>query len=178
MRYLAIDLGDKRTGVAVGDSITRLVTPLEVIEIAVAQNDGQALIRALIKVVEEHLGPAPAPGRRPSPGELVVGLPMNMDGSEGQRARFVRQYAARIAEHTGRTVHLHDERLTSAAADWSMARSGLTHKQKKGRRDALAAAAILNDFLVALAPSSADAAAPSPAPSQPLSGNRMEAGES
>ncbi|MCH7792341.1 MAG: Holliday junction resolvase RuvX, partial [Planctomycetes bacterium] len=51
------------------------------------------------------------------------------------------------ARHTGRRVHLHDERLTSVDADWAMAGSGLTHGQKKSRRDALAAAAILRSFL-------------------------------
>ena len=52
-----------------------------------------------------------------SPGEIVIGLPANMDGTEGPRARVVRQFAARIGAHTGRQVRFQDERLTSAAAD-------------------------------------------------------------
>lgn len=144
MRYLAIDLGDKRTGLAVGDSVTRLVSPCEVVETPIANAGGAELLTALRRAAVEHLGEA-VPNR--NAGELVVGLPINMDGTEGQRAKLVRAFAARIAETTGRAVHFQDERLSSADADWSMARSGMTHKQKKQRRDALAAAAILRDFL-------------------------------
>lgn len=70
-----------------------------------------------------------------------------MDGTEGPRAKVVRAFAARLIQRTHRTVHFQDERLTTADADWQMARSGMTHKQKKLRRDALSAANILRDFL-------------------------------
>jgi putative Holliday junction resolvase len=56
-------------------------------------------------------------------------------------------FGERIAALAGLEVRYQDERLTSAQADWQMSQSGLTHKQKKGRRDALAAAAILEEFL-------------------------------
>lgn len=152
MRYIAIDLGDKRTGVAIGDSDTGAVMPLDVIEVSLGLRDGTALLEALARVIEEHLGPGPVhgPGRavRPgSPGELVVGLPLNMDGTEGPRAKVARSFAARLVARTRRTVHFQDERLTTAAADWELAGSGLTHGQKKSMRDALAAAAVLRDFL-------------------------------
>lgn len=147
MRLIAFDLGDKRTGVAVGDTVTGLVTPTDVLEVPAALDGGKALLEAVARVVENHLG---ALGGRASAGEIVVGLPVNMDGTEGPRTRIVREMAARIGERTGRIVRFQDERLTSAAADWSLARSGLTHKQKKARRDALAAAAILSDYLAAL----------------------------
>jgi len=78
---------------------------------------------------------------------LVIGLPLNMDGTEGPRAKLVRSFAVLLETRTARVVHMQDERLTSANADWNMAGSGLTHKQKKSRRDALAAAEILKDFL-------------------------------
>jgi putative Holliday junction resolvase len=143
MRYLGLDLGDKRTGVAVGDSVTGLTSPAGVLETPVDREGGEALLRAIGAAVEEHLGA----GR--SSGEIVIGLPMNMDGTEGPRAGVVRRWGATIGARTGRVVHFQDERLTSAAADWAMARSGLTRKQKKERRDALAAAAILADFLAA-----------------------------
>ena len=90
---------------------------------------------------------------RAQPCELVLGLPMNMDGTEGKAATKARAFGAALTQRTGRAVHFQDERLTSADADWSMARSGMTHKEKKQRRDALAAAAILRDFLGALGPS-------------------------
>lgn len=147
MRYLALDLGDRRTGVAVGDAITGMAAPVEVIEVSVAHGGGEHFLRAIDRIVEEHLGPPAPPGREAS-GAIVVGLPLNMDGTEGPRARIVRELARKVGERTGREIHFQDERLTSADADWRLARTGLTHKQKKERRDALAAAAILEDFLI------------------------------
>jgi putative holliday junction resolvase len=140
MRYLAIDLGDPRTGVAVGDTETGIAAPLEVVEISIDIQGGGALLEALARIVEEQLG-------QNGPGELVLGLPLNMDGTEGSGAKQVRAFARRLRERTSRVVHFQDERLTTAEADWAMAGSGLTRAQKKSRRDALAAAAILRDFL-------------------------------
>lgn len=156
MRYVCLDLGGKRTGVAVGDSITRVVTPVEVLEAPGGSQMGSEYLARLAGALREHLGDPP------SPGEVVLGLPLNMDGSEGPGATAVRQFGARLAAATGRVVHFQDERLTSVDADWSMARSGLTHGQKKKRRDALAAAAILRDFLAGMSPPS-----PTRQPSQP-----------
>jgi putative Holliday junction resolvase len=133
MRYLAIDLGDKRTGLAVGDDEVGIASPLRVIEKPITPGD--ELLSELARAVDEH-----------RPGGLVIGLPLNMDGSEGARAKSVRAFATRLAAHAALPIHFHDERLTSDAADWEMARSGLTRGQKKHRRDALAAAAILRDF--------------------------------
>lgn len=133
MRYLAIDLGDKRTGLAVGDDALRIASPVGVVE---AARGGGELVQKLLAAVDEHLGRG---------DEVVFGLPVNMDGTEGERAKLVRDYAGSLG--LDRAVHFQDERLTSADADWKMARTGLTHKQKKGRRDAMAAAAILQDFL-------------------------------
>lgn len=136
MRFLAIDLGDRRTGLAVGDDETAIASPLRVVERPV----GDALL-------EELAREAAAQGAR----ALVVGLPLNMDGTEGPRARAVRAFGDRLAQRTGLPVHFQDERLTSADADWKMAQSGLTRAQKKARRDALAAGALLQDFLDARA---------------------------
>lgn len=132
LRYLCIDLGDKRTGLASGDDVTRFVSPLLVLEI----RRGPALVDAAAKAVAAH-----------APDALVIGLPLNMDGTEGDRAKIVRAFAAELEERTGLPVHLQDERLTSDAADAAMARSGRTHRQKKRLRDALAAAEILRDYL-------------------------------
>lgn len=132
MRYLAIDLGGRRTGLAVGDDRTRTVSPAGVIE----QPQGEQLIRAIRKAMGEY-----------QPGAIVVGLPLKMDGSEGDAAKQVRAFAEKISHETHLPVHFQDERLTSFAADASMARSGRTHKQKKQIRDAIAAVEILRDFL-------------------------------
>ena len=134
MRYLAIDLGDKRTGLAVGDDVTGLVTPAE--QIAKPAAPGDELLAGIDAAIDEF-----------GPGALVLGLPLNMDDTEGPRAALVRAFGERLAERTGLPVHYQDERLTSAEANWSMAQSGLTRGQKKNRRDSIAAAAILRDFL-------------------------------
>jgi putative holliday junction resolvase len=147
MRYVAIDLGDQRTGVAVGDSLMRMAGPVEVIEVPIAERGGEALLAAIVGAVAKQVGP---PSRGGAGAEVVIGLPLNMDGSEGPKAKQVREFGARIAAGTGRVVRYQDERLSTVDADWTMARSGLTRKQKKGRRDALAAAAILKDFLASL----------------------------
>ena len=132
MRYLAIDLGAKRTGLAAGDDVLRLVQPVEVIDVP----RGPALSDALARAVERH-----------GPDALVVGLPLNMDGSEGAAAAEVRAFGATIAARTGLAVHFHDERLSSFEADQRMARTGRTHREKKQLRDALAACAILESYL-------------------------------
>ena len=140
MRLLCVDLGDKRTGLAVGDTETRFVSPLDVIEKPMAPGPaGQSLIDAVAKAALDH-----------NAGALVIGLPLNMDDTEGPRVKLVRAFAARLAERIGKPIHYQDERLTSVDADWAMAQSGLTHGQKKKRRDALAAAAILRDYLSTL----------------------------
>jgi putative Holliday junction resolvase len=124
--------GDKRTGLAAGDDVVRLVQPVEVIQVP----RGPALLDALARAVERH-----------GPDALVVGLPLNMDGSEGGAAKSVREFGALLAERTRLPVHYQDERLTSFEADERMARSGRTHREKRELRDALAACAILEGFL-------------------------------
>ncbi len=131
-----MDFGDQRTGLATGDLITGLVSPAGVLEIPVRNEGGDALIRACAAAAREH-----------DARMIVVGLPLNMDDSEGPRARLVRGLAQRLCDAAGLEVHMQDERLSTAQADWTMQRSGLSRGQKKHRRDALAAATILNDYL-------------------------------
>jgi len=135
MRYLAIDLGDRRTGLALGDDVTGIVSPLEVL---VVPREGDALLDRIAQCIDDH-----------APDALVIGLPLNMDGTVGERAKIVRAFARALAERCALPVHEQDERLTSFAADEKMARTGRTHKQKKRLRDALAAVEILRDFLEA-----------------------------
>lgn len=121
------------------------MSPLTVIEVDRQHGGGSPLLEAVARSVEDQLGDNPRLHR----GEVVIGVPLNMDGSVGQRVQIVRAFAARLRQRLGRDVHEQDERLTSAQANWDMAQSGLTHQQKKERRDALAAAAILSDYLEA-----------------------------
>jgi len=148
LRYLCVDLGDKRTGLALGDDVTRLVSPLPTIEVPISIADGAALLEALARAVEEQVGVARAGTKTPSRhAALIFGLPLNMDGTENPRTRIVRAFATRLGGRVGLEVKFQDERLTTVDADWQMARSGLTRGEKKQKRDALAAATILRDFL-------------------------------
>lgn len=131
MRYLAIDLGDKRTGLAMGDDLLKIASPGDVI---VAADDAQRLA-GIARALDEHGADA-----------LVLGLPINMDDTEGPAAQRAQAFGKQLEAEFGLPVHFVDERLTSDAADELMARSGLTRSQKKARRDALAAAAILMRF--------------------------------
>jgi putative Holliday junction resolvase len=131
MRFLAFDLGEKRSGVAAGDDVTGIVSPVQVIETAPPFR-----MDALLKVIATH-----------KPDAIVIGVPLNMDDTEGPAALAARAVGAELASRSGLPVHFQDERLTSYAADQAMAQSGRTHKRKKELRDALAAVEILRDFL-------------------------------
>lgn len=141
MRYLGIDLGDKRTGLALGDDVTRMASPLKLIEQPFDPPDGARLHARISAEALEELGSTP------DDSALVLGLPLNADGTESPRSKQARAFAAKLHAETGRAVHLFDERRTSLAADARLARSGMTHKQKKLRRDAIAAAELLKAFL-------------------------------
>jgi putative Holliday junction resolvase len=134
MQVMAIDLGDRRTGIAIGDEETGAVMPLEVLEV----ERGPRLIEALQETIAAH-----------SPGRLVIGLPLNMDGTEGDRATICRTFGAQLSEATGLAYACQDERLSSHEADARMARSGRTHGKKKQLRDALAACVVLEDHFAA-----------------------------
>jgi putative Holliday junction resolvase len=132
MRYLAIDLGDKRTGIASGDDETGFIAPLEVLETP----RGPLLLDAVIMAISKH-----------APQAIVLGLPLNMDGTEGPATKIVREFGSAIAARCSLPIHYQDERLTSHAAEQHLNQSRRTHKQKKELRDALAAVEILRDYL-------------------------------
>jgi len=139
MRIFAIDLGDKRTGLALADRITHIASPAGLIEIPIDQENGRLLIDAIVKQFHQQAsGPET---------EIVLGIPLNMDSTEGPRAKLVRDFATKLASRVDRPIVLVDERKTSQAADAQMSQTGLTHKQKKQRRDAIAAAAIAQLYL-------------------------------
>lgn len=132
MRYLALDIGDKRTGLAAGCDASPIVTPVGAMHFPRASEDWLAQLQV-------HLQPH-------QPDVILVGWPLNVDGSAGPAAHARQQDARLIARHTGLPVYLVDERHSSEHADAAMAQTGLTHKQKKQRRDALAACAILAHY--------------------------------
>jgi putative Holliday junction resolvase len=130
MRFLCIDLGDKRSGLAVCDSDETIASPLEVVE------GVKDLIGHIIITIKQYDIEA-----------IVLGLPLNMDGSEGDRAVVVRKFAAQLSEKIDIPVFFQDERLSSFTATEKLFRTGLTHKKKKDRVDAIAAAEILKEFI-------------------------------
>lgn len=138
MRFVGLDIGAKRTGVAVGDDESGLAMPAALVEAPLG--DRARWLDAIARVVEEHRSEA-----------VVVGLPLNMDGSEGPAAAQAKQLAEELAQALGLPAHLQDERLTTDQARQTLARSGLTHSRKKRRKDALAAAHMLQTFLDARA---------------------------
>ena len=130
MKYLAIDYGTKRTGLAVCDESETICSPLKVI-------GGQAnLIEQIIKTIETEQIEA-----------VVVGLPLNMDDTQGAQAKIVRDFAEMLRQSLDIDVLFQDERLSSFEAEEKLAAKGFTRKQKKARLDAVAAAAILQSFL-------------------------------
>ena len=120
MRYFAIDLGDKRTGTATGDDITGIVSPGKQITVSVTEQDGNNLLAALAKAIEAF-----------GPDKIVIGLPLNMDGSDSAQSEKTKLLGTRLQELLNIPVDYQDERLTSYAADQTMSQSGKTHKQKK-----------------------------------------------
>jgi putative Holliday junction resolvase len=131
VRYLAIDHGQKRTGLAISDASETLVSPHSVIETA---SEEELLRRISDVLVTEGID------------AIVVGLPINMDGTESDRSRKVRQFVLAMQELTDKPVHLHDERLSSFEAGYLVGDLELTRKKKKKRLDAIAAASILRSF--------------------------------
>jgi putative Holliday junction resolvase len=132
MRYLAVDHGQKRTGLAISDASETLVSPHAVIE----TSNHQELLRQILLVLEDEMIDA-----------VVLGLPINMDGTEGPRAKQVRQFASVLKRHSRCPVVFHDERLSSFEAECLSGELNLTRKKKKKRFDAIAAAAILRSFI-------------------------------
>jgi putative Holliday junction resolvase len=140
---LALDVSKRALGVAGADAGWRLATPLLTIR---RRRWAQDLAR-LDLVIRERAA-----------GALVVGWPLNMDGSEGPRCQSVRAFADALALERGLPILLWDERLTTFAAAEAADQAGLHGKRRAEMLDALAAAAILQDALDTLARSAGRAA--------------------
>jgi putative Holliday junction resolvase len=131
--YLGIDYGTKRIGIAAGDDVTRLASPITTL----AAHDRTDRDAESVASIADDYGAA----------AFVLGLPLNMDGTEGPQAKLVRAFGAALAKRTGMAVHYVDERLSSYAADDLLRPADLTRKKKKNVQDAVAAAVILQSFL-------------------------------
>ena len=132
MKILAVDLGKARTGLAVCDEGEILASPVAVI----TQYNREKLAQEVA-----------AKARELAVGELVVGLPRNMDGSEGESAQGAREFAAVLGELTGLPVVLRDERLTTVTAHGYLNDTNTRGKKRKAVVDAVAAVVILEEYL-------------------------------
>jgi putative holliday junction resolvase len=148
-RYLGVDLGTRRIGLALADSGTGVVSPLKLLQARPTPGNNAA---AIVEVAEEY-----------DAGAIIIGLPLNMDGTEGPQAalsRSLEQAVRNLLDERGvRTsagqplsVHVHDERLTSHAADKRLVDRDLTRKKKKARHDAVAAQILLESYLASKGP--------------------------
>lgn len=138
MNYLGIDWGERRVGLSYADGELRVATPLEA---AVEATAAERLDHISRLIHERRIG------------ALVVGYPLNMDGSEGFKAKEVNRFIAQIEGRFGLPVHRVDERLTSAAAGALSSRKKprtlrqIQRERRQGTLDSKAAALLLQDFL-------------------------------
>ena len=134
-RVLALDYGRRRIGVAASDPLRVLAQPRGVAPAGEPPTEPGAELLDLIRDLEPTL--------------IVVGLPLHMDGSEGEMAAEVRRFVERLGAVTGVATVVRDERLTSVEAERAIREMGLPkHKREdRGLRDALAAAVLLEDYL-------------------------------
>lgn len=132
MRIAALDVGDARIGVAVSDELGITAQGIGVVRRVGGRRDLEALATLL--------GPY-------APDRLVVGLPLNMNGSEGPQAARVRAFASRVAEHLGLPLEFWDERLTTVAAEQAMLEADLSRRRRRELVDKVAATIILQGYL-------------------------------
>lgn len=132
MRILAVDYGDARTGIAMSDLLCSIVGSTMVIH---SRNQDKTLKEIQCLVKENGVT------------EIVVGLPKNMDGSEGVRAELCREFADRLREATGLTVAMWDERRTTVEAHNILSQHNYHGKKRKNTVDAVAASLILEGYL-------------------------------
>jgi putative Holliday junction resolvase len=131
-RILAIDLGEKRIGVAISDETHLIARSYEVINRGARTED---FARFATIVADEDVG------------YLVFGLPVHLSGDEGDMAAWVRDYAASLASHLGLPYALWDESFTTQQASASMRARGKRARNQRDWIDAVAAAFILQSFL-------------------------------
>lgn len=132
MKVMAIDYGDARTGVAISDA-TGLLAGFTTVVHGYRQ---EAVAQELARLAKAH-----------GVERLVLGLPRNMDGSEGPRAQLCREFGTLLEETTGLAVTMWDERRTTVDAHRILTETGNRGKKRKEKVDAVAATLILEGYL-------------------------------
>lgn len=131
-RLLGLDVGRRRVGAAISDPSGLLASPLAVLEV----RDSTAFLDQIVRWIEQH-----------GVVRIVVGLPLLLDGGEGEEASYVRSWAERLRERVSVPVELWDERLSTVAAERALLESGMRRAKRRQRRDAVAAALLLQSYL-------------------------------
>lgn len=139
-RILALDVGARRIGMAVSDELGWTAVGLPTLNRTRVRED----VAAVARVAGET-----------GASQLVLGLPLNMDGSEGEQAAYVRDFGARLVKRAGLAVEYWDERLTSVAAAEILSGQGAGRRRDKGDLDRVAAAVLLQEYLDARRPGQA-----------------------
>ncbi len=134
-RLMGLDVGTKTVGLALSDPSLTIATPLETLERGKFARDAERL-RALIEAE--------------GVGGLVIGLPLNMDGSEGPRVQSVRQFARNLREKIDIPVAFWDERLSTAAVTRTLLEADASRRRRRQVVDKMAAAYILQGALDSL----------------------------
>ena len=131
-KIMGVDYGDARTGIAISDLLCSIVGSTTVIH---SRRD-EKTIAEIQKLIEQNMV-----------GQIVCGLPKNMDGTEGPRAEVCRGFAKKLEEATGLPVALWDERRTTVEAHNILSEHNYHGKKRKNTVDAVAASLILEGYL-------------------------------
>ena len=132
MIILSVDYGDTRTGIAVCDKTEILASPVTVI----TEKESEPLIEKITEIAKEKKAEL-----------IVVGLPVNMDGTHGERAQRCEDFAAALTEFSGIETVMRDERLTTVSAHNALNVTNTRGKKRKAVVDAVSAVMILQDYL-------------------------------
>ena len=135
MRIMGLDFGSKTVGVAISDSLLVTAQGIEIIRRKEENKLRQTLARIEELIVEYEVG------------EIVLGLPKHMNGTEGVRAELTNEFKDKLERRTGLPVALWDERLTTVAADRTMMEAGVRRENRKEYVDMIAATFILQGYL-------------------------------
>ena len=130
-RILALDIGDRRIGIAVSDPTRTIASPVEVLTRVGWGPD----VRHIAELCARY-----------ETTEILSGLPLNMDGSEGFQAQKVREFCAQL-EKSGLKVYYQDERLTTVTAEAALLEDNMSRLDRKNHVDKVAAAVILRQWL-------------------------------
>ena len=132
MKIMGVDYGDARTGIAISDLMCSIVGSTCV----VPSRNREKAVADIVKLCRDNMV-----------GEIVVGLPRNMDGSEGPRAQLCREFAEQLGQAAGVPVKMWDERRTTVEAHNILSEHNYHGKKRKNTVDAVAASLILEGYL-------------------------------